>query len=463
MARKEHIAKPSEEPLRPTVTLRHLRWLRDLQFRRHSGVIWETIFVTVIIFIGFLESLVLGHHNGWHSIFDAGFGFGELARSLREHGEYRACYGDGTGFWDYFWGHICFHAHRLPFIPIFLASISFISVNPLFGLIFKNVIFFTTSALAFVQVRRTFGTPWPVLLVSACIFYLNPINAWVAAGLEFEEGYIYHILPWIFFVLATPAPKKWQIAVLALALVVLILLKSSLFYLCITCIILLIFLEKRNIWKFYPAAICLFMAIIGWGAFTLQTSGRFAFGSDMSSNNGWNLYKGNNVYTADFYPNIHLDYLDNAGITKLPGTFHNEWDLNDRYKELALAFMVGNPLQTAKNISTRLYVMFISTNNIENKIPGQSIFVLHIILVLTIIYSIIAFFVNTKIRRLCIVYITVLLAYLLPYISGFAYQRHMVPACGIALFFAMAAWGVIASSKRDLTNSTRRSIPRARG
>jgi hypothetical protein len=426
---------------------------KDPEFLKRPVFTWETTFIAVTILIGLAESLVLAHHHtasdGWRSIYDVD-GFGEFVRSLRERGEYRDCYGNDNGFWDNFWGHVCFSASRMPFNPFFLAGLSFVSLKPIIVLVLKNIVFFLISAFAFVQARRMFVTPWPVVVISAIIFYLNPLNARVAAAVDYEEGYIYHLLPWLFIILATQHRRGWEIMVLSLVLFALVLVKSSMLYLCIACVCLMAVLERQHILQVLPPLCCLTLAIVGWGTFTLHTSGRFAFGSDMSSNNGWNLYKGNNPHTADYYPETLLDNLDYDGITKLSGEYNNEWQINDRYKDLAIEFMKNNHVQTARNILSRLYVIFLSTVDMplqKNRTPNfsPSILLLHIIVSLSLVIVVATFTdkrAKPELRRMSAVYTVMLLAYVAPYVAGFAYPKHAAPTSAIALFFIMSTWGV---------------------
>jgi hypothetical protein len=196
------------------------------------------------------------------------------------------------------------------------------------------------------------------------------------------------------------------------------------------------------------------LAIVGWGTFTWQATGKFAFGSDMSSINGWNFYKGNGPHTADYYLKTHIDNLDYDGYTKLSGPFDNEWQINEKYNELALAFIKDNPLQTAKNTLARLYVIFLSPSDNGayprwmQSTPGFSptIVVMHLVIGLSLLLVLVSVIRSINIR-FSIIYIVMLLAYLAPYVVGFAYPRHVVPASGMALFFIMAAWRPLALSR----------------
>ena len=427
-----------------------------------------TIFLVLVLLTSILESIVASHYaftmKGIHQLHDLRFGFGAVVWSLRENGTYVDCYNaESGGFWNQYWGSICFTANRLPFIPIFLAGLSFISQKLLIVSIIKNLLFYAISGLAFVEASRRFKVPLPVIAVLAGIFYFVPENAKVASGIDFEEAYLYHLFPWVFLALIAQPREDKTYLVVGLCLAIILLIKSSVVILCYSCVLYFSYsrIIRRDIWRGAVPLVMVAAAAVMWGSFTLASSGKFAFGTNMSSLNGWNLYKGNNPNSGRYYPIINLDNLDYEGLTQLPNPPRKEWDINAEYQKMAYNFIRGHIRETLSNVAKKLYIAFISISNVP-QISGSApkwgnaelTFIEHICsddrlsqsvsmlidrIVLTIGFML-AFVQILQVRNVktTTVFLAISVIYLVPYVIGFLYSRHIIPLVGVSLLYTIA-------------------------
>lgn len=429
--------------------LRYYRHLVQLTDRLMQGRNW--LFVLAIFAIAIMESIISARNaslaKGIHHIFDAS-AFGRIARKLVETGSFRDCYGDGGGFWDAYWGHMCFLTHRLPFVPSFLAGFSLISGKLLINYLIKNIIFFGISASAFVYARRAFNVPWLLILASATVYYLLPQNAKIAVSLDVEEGFIYHLMPWIFIILVAAGRNNSSLLSIALGLLLgtLLLTKSSVAIFCYSCLAVYVVcaIVDRRISLVVAPIVLVSAATIAWGSYTLIKTGRFAIGTANSSINGWNMYKGNNPHTSDYYLTGALDDLDYDGHTKVPMTFTNEWQVNYEYERMARDFIRNHPHETIRNVLERLYVAFVAIDDVP-KIPTDrtrfsAIFMIVDRAILAIAFAVAAFklFYSRFRSRHAWAFLIMYFTYQAPGIAGFVYQRHLIPLVALSLFFLMS-------------------------
>jgi hypothetical protein len=121
--------------------------------------------------------------------------------------------------------------------------------------------------------------------------------------------------------------------------------------------------------------------------------------------------------------------------------FRNEWEADSYILNKSIKYIIKNPSDVSYGIWKKIYVILFSpfkdTRTIEqlesegNKNPirysnfiNKPIFIISLIVLL---YSMINLNnINLKIKKISIYYLTILLFYFFPYISGFVFPRHCV-------------------------------------
>lgn len=397
----------------------------------------EFIYVVVFIYV-FLVSAVLVrylHLSGKH-IGDMYYGFGELVNSLIGTGRYEVC------------NSICLHAHRFPFVPLFLYSISFISLKLSVVLFLKNVIVGFILAFVFKNILIKNLNHFTVL--SIFLVLVTPQFILHGFNIDYEEPYVTVVVALVSYFLLFH--KKEEIntkfstesLIFGLINILLFSIKSSLTYLCLF-LPVLYFIRYRERRSLIIQYLVLFIFIIMWSSFNYINSGRFTISSSWNS---WNLYKGNNQYTLQYYPKYNLDILDQKGMIEAPLSLTNEWVLDDYYKTGVKAFILNNPIIFLKSVFVKAATFFFEIRpfgleyggfryDSPLKYVGTFFMLLHrLLFLLTLVISI--FFIKSKVkelRSLSILFLGFIFFYSGPFLLGFAYERHYVPLFLPVVFF----------------------------
>lgn len=406
---------------------------RDQQLAWLAGAI---LLATVgISWIG-AERFLAAHPGA--TAYDLHFGFGPLVESLLERGTYAVEEGGNT-----------LRAHRLPFVPCFLALLATISTSIHFLYLLKNLLL-AGLILAVLPAlgRLTGGSRLRTTLCLIAALAL-PYNANKLAALEIEEAYLGQLF-FAWFVLTADSLRNerpasaWGIAGLLAAAAMT---KSSLLACTLVAGVLAVFQFKHPRLRWLPVA-GIVLALSGWATFTGITTGRPAVLEDMSSWNGWAGYKGNNPHTAGYYPEIDLDMLDQEGSLLLSPPATDEWEQHDRYLDLTWEFVAGHPGTFVKLMVRKAVVLFLDvrpnqrhTANIARH--GESGFSWLQVLTMGINRLLIlgalghAVFCLVRGPRSPLAWTLVLFvgAYALPYVIGFAYYRHVVPLVPVSAVY----------------------------
>jgi hypothetical protein len=98
--------------------------------------------------------------------------------------------------------------------------------------------------------------------------------------------------------------------------------------------------------------------LLAWGTFTYNATGHFAFGSTMSSLNGYNLHHGYTKYYGEVAPRYHLDLPVLRGQITLNAPVHDEWEMNKQFTDRSMAFIRNNPGTAAWYLVLKTYAAF---------------------------------------------------------------------------------------------------------
>lgn len=304
----------------------------------------------------------------------------------------------------------------------------------------------------------------PALALFLVLTFCIPFNAMTMQTLSYEEALLGFVVP-IALGLGILSPGPWRSVVLALLIAAMYLTKSSMLLVCVW-LALMATLDPRRaaIWQRVLPGAALVAAALAWGSFVEHRTGAFAIGSSASSNNGWNLLKGNNPRFAEFYPARHLDELS-AELRAAAPSFGSEWEANAHYSEQARSFMRENPLEVVRNAGEKLHVLLVrvpdfdfNRNRISKIIVHDSGLIVNRILLWSAIILSATWIVRpggTPLRRRAgVIFLGALAGTLAPYVVGFGYQRHMVPMFVSSILIVMM---------HDAFSRTRREAGQGRG
>ncbi len=276
-------------------------------------------------------------HRGGQPLRQLGFGYGVLIDAIETTGEYRVAAG-------VHYPGVAFSAHRLPFIPYFLIALQNVLGDDLRRVaLAKCLLFNSLLLLAVWRVLRHAQAPaWGVLLL---LGFVLTMPRWVLNVFEvgLEEAYNIPALALLFALLwfsdaAERARLGWAVG-LGLLLVLLLFLKNSMLYLCVA-VPLLVWVRTRDLRAAAVPLGLVLAGLLGLAEFNRVHAGRFTVGSSWE---GWNLYKGNSVWTKELYPPYSLDILDYEGEVVADRPLRDEWDHNAYFKQRAVEFIRRHP------------------------------------------------------------------------------------------------------------------------
>lgn len=293
-------------------------------------------------------------HLAGQPIVNLGFGYGVLLEALEKTGVYRVCNVHYEG--------ICFSAHRLPLIPYLMLALRRLVGDDLQRIdAAKSLLFNSALATGIYLLLRRCTLPLKIVLPALGVPLVMPRWILNAFELNVEEGYIIGVLTLVFAMLLFPPDLAgnarklaWAVA-LGLLAVVLLFCKNSMIYwaAALPC---LLGLRLRHLPSFLAAAAVVAVGFLALVTFNHQVSGRYTAGSSWE---GWNLYKGNNVHSAELYPTYNLDNLDYMGLVVADRPLKDEWDYNDYFKGKAVAFIKANPGQFLNLCARKAWVFFV--------------------------------------------------------------------------------------------------------
>jgi hypothetical protein len=364
------------------------------------------------------------------SVFDGLYGFGPVTQGIVQH--HRLGTIDTTyGWWCY--------AGRMPLVPLLSAAGCWLSPKMAVFFFLKNLAFWSLWIYAFFRLKRHYRIPDKWALVTPVLLLLAPYNLSIAGWPDVEEGFLFAFIGLLFSLLLTLEGSPCALA-LGLLLAAIYLTKSSMFPLCVAASLWIVIRYRRSPRLIAIPLVSLVLAMFGWGIYVQTVSGVFAFGTDASSWNGWNLYKGNNPYAYSLYPRVSLDVLDGEDFAHrlLPLVpVHNEWELNRAQFAMARGYIARNPTAFWKLDVKKLFVACCDLMESPEATVGRTrgfVILSNAVSHLTLACVLVLTIVNLVHRRVSpaeILAVWLTIAYLLPYFVGFLYMRHMVPVYGV--------------------------------
>jgi hypothetical protein len=375
------------------------------------------------------------HMKSHDSVFDTEDGFGPAIQGIVQHHR--------LGMIDPIYGWWCF-ACRMPIVPFLGAASYWVSPKIAVFLVLKNLIFWSLWICALFLLKRRYRIPDKWALVTVLLLLLAPYDVSIAGWVDAEEGFLFSLIALLFSLLLTlEGPLSAAAAGLVMATIYLT--KSSMLPLCVT---VSIWIVAKYWWNPRIALVPLIglgLAIFGWGIYVQEVSGVFAFGTDESSWNGWNFYKGNNPHAYSIYPRISLDQLDSDSEAHRLLPFvpvRNEWELSHAQAALALRYIRENPGGVLKMDLKKLFVACCDLKESPEKDRGHtrvgiitSGLVNHLALA-SVFLLVIANVRRRQASQAEILAVLLTAAYLLPYFAGFLYMRHMAPIYGVVALTA---------------------------
>ena len=159
---------------------------------------------------------------------------------------------------------------------------------------------------------------------------------------------------------------------------------------------------------------------------------------------GYEVWKGNNSRTLEFYPHETLDNLSGAVPRREPG--ENQWDWSTRLRQEAVDYLMSEPVVAARLFTLRIYKAFFSIQSVNSSSwsggwlgdirPYLKIIGVVFMLVFRVLFfAALAHAIVTLMRAPnrsdrytgAVSYIAFLVAFFAPYLIAFSYERQIIP------------------------------------
>jgi hypothetical protein len=207
---------------------------------------------------------------------------------------------------------------------------------------------------------------------------------------------------------------------------------------------LILILEKKHIFKKLPIFFA-FAAILSWGIFGLNKTGKFPILSSSSSFNSLVMAFALNENFHKYYPSKSTDLIPIPH--KLPKNIKNEWEFYKFYKEKNEKYLNENFNRYFKDTFIKLKFIFFNINK-DGSHPDKNgkfdnkIMISHLISKIlfnsSIILSLLHLFNNykniSKIKKE-IYFLFIVILNLLPHITLWATSKHLVGVTNVAMIY----------------------------
>lgn len=401
------------------------------------------------------------------------FGFGEYARTLVEHGRFAECVQAS-----------CARSSRMPLLPVFYAALWSAGARSLMAIAVAKAVLMALLLLPciayYLAALPPRGRLRPMAAALLLAVFLSPYYLRTAADVQAEEAILCDLLLALGFLLLAMCHRRAggasggtraAVAVTALASALFLLKSSMILAAGIAVLAAAVLSGSRGRVLAAAGMAAAFAAVVGgWSLRNLQASGRFSPGT---SYEGANLYRGWNPLTSRFYPEVSLDRLMNSRTVQMAdgsvvhppplprrNAFADEWAWNDHYRSRAVEWARAEPAALAAVTGEKARVFLaevraypISTDTVftPRAYPGvmmragEAWMVLGRLAQLLIVPLLLVLWRRTERRRwLAWIPAALLAAYALPYLVGFAYQRHLTPWVCLLMVYALdLAWQVL--------------------
>ena len=392
------------------------------------------------------------------------FGFGPRTEAVAQTGSLTICTQPGA----------CTFASRMPLMPYVFAV-----VTKLVGDDLLRIALLKTAMLDFLMLY--FLTRF-LAIVGADFFTLGLLSA-VFAGPQFmlhsfspyyEEGFLIVLLAVLFIVQLIYALRRedglatWmRLPTYVAASAAMYLLKSSMIIITAWNIAALCLFTRVQPRARITAAVLMCLPPLLWGMVVHHVTGRFAIGTSID---GLNLLQGNNPTALELYPRYTLDITFGDGPLELDGrrierrklsdveapivgsAAADEWQLDDAHRTAAIAWAIGHVGDELRLVARKLGAFFFDIRN-NPRVPGDEkppalqlvagmawMAAMRIILWSAIVAAGLAIWRGRLLRMPSVCFLALLASYALPYIVGFAFERHVVPILLPAALFLVTRW-----------------------
>ncbi len=394
------------------------------------------------------------------TLFNADYWMGELVEGVVRRGEYRGCY-DSTASAQPATVGLCMSAHRMPVPTLFMAAVAVVFNDVVFYVAIKCALGMALLCLAAWLVLRQSSDwrapDWRTIAAGlVAVWLLSPPNIQIFFGTVTEESFFIPQMALAGALLFSrrsardEAPSNAAVCGLAVLLATMVMTKSSaLLPSAALAVLFALKTRTRGPAMLLPLA-SLAAVLLAWGAFTWHATGRFAFGSDMSSLNGYNLHHGYTIHYGEVAPRYHLDLPVSRGQINLNAPVRDEWEMNQQFKDRVVAFVKDHPGLTAWYFVLKGYAALIKLTPEYRLQSGEDGFFLpkHLILTAGLILDRLVLWLSLAaavticwlaLRREGLrglfgpkafdstVMLAVSAAFLLPFMTAFSTYRHIVP------------------------------------
>jgi hypothetical protein len=435
------------------------------------------LIVVVLIAFSILKLLIVpAFYNFEMPVREIGFGFGATAQAVAKTGLTAACpplFLNAPNLQ-------CAAAERMPLMPYLYAGLmKLVGDDALRIAIFKTAIldllllYFLARWLVIVG-----GDRFTLMLIA--LVFAGPQYMLHSFSPHYEEGFLIQLLAILLVIqlvylwereneLAIWARLPAYVAVNAAIYLV----KSSMLLVVMWSFVFLArFMKLRRAAKL-AAVLVMCVPLLLWAGYTKYMTGHFAIGTSID---GWNLFLGNNSATLDFYPRYTVDILHGDGPIELDGRMLNrinlrdfarqleekgpadEWQINDAYRNIAIAWAVSHIGDELHLVARRLATFFLEIRNNpiapgHDKPPGVALLAgmawmaaMRVVLWSAIITAGLAVWRGTNMRSSGLCFLCFLAAYAAPCMVAYAYERHVVPILLPAALFLASVWRARASA-----------------
>lgn len=397
------------------------------------------IYIALISFIAFMLLTII-----WHSYITSRFPY-----LINEHGQ--LVYSRLDFFFgpllenlvnknEYFFSYLNqkIYLGRMPLIPFFLDStLTYVTKSYLGILIIKN--FILISLVLFFL--KKFLKKNLLIFISLIILFYNPYNTLTIVRLIPEESYTSIFLLILF--LGLSLHKKPNFILVGILITLIYLTKASMLFFCyfLTIFLILIFKSKESFLPF----ILILCTYLFWASNGYYKTGKFVSPFSISSISGLTLSVAYDKNFLKIYPkqspDILLDKIIKKNKDKISKS-RSEHELDKIFKDEVFNKIISDKFFVVKSFFRKLYVLFINIkfdaqtllsdnyNNIRfTEIPNKIFFNVSLLLLMMSLIN------NKKFEREDYYYIVFIIFYLLPYMIGFIYTRHMVPLYILGNFY----------------------------
>ncbi len=424
------------------------------------------LLLTGVVLLSLAAKLLLIHRGGVEdrTLFEMEYGFGPVIRSLYERGSLEAC-GVAIGL------DFCGVAGRMPLLPwLYAAAGKLIGIQQIHLAVAKSIALSLPlwAALQYLcGALRAFPLQRLGLLLLSALLFLGPQYLKHSISVQYEESLLIDLFSIYFLALGALLAKRetgeaWSrldrgvvLAMVALGSA-LYFIKSSLVLFGVAAILAPLVAIRAALRTQALALVPFAAALLWWGGVN------YAYHGDVrlaSSYDGENFYRGQNAYSYQVYPDLHLDRLLDADEAQLSdGTrvslprwqrrypvFHSEWEWNDHFRGLALQWIREHPVDAFLFTLRKAYVFFVEPRKVPFRLAALPeaepqhysslallagpvwIGALRLLFGAALARALRALWTERRLAPRATFFLLFAAAYSGPYLAGFAYQRHIAP------------------------------------